>query len=54
MLADDAYSTFCLVSLRRCIGASQLRVLCRQAGVLDRAVVRHALGKSPRPAAAQA
>eukprot|EP00962_Isochrysis_galbana_P034773 scaffold11828_cov112-Isochrysis_galbana.AAC.2 len=54
MLAGDAYSTFCLVSLRRSIGASQLRALCRHAGVLDRAVVRQALGKSPRPAAAQA
>lgn len=54
MLAGDAYSTFCLISLRRSIGASQLRALCRQAGVLDRAVVRQALGKSPRPAAAQA
>jgi hypothetical protein len=53
MLADEAYSTFCLISLRRSIGASQLRALCREAGVIDRAVVRQALGKPPRPAVAQ-
>jgi len=53
MLADKSLSSFCLVSLRRCIGASQLRAICREAGVLENPVVRQALGKSARPAVPQ-
>ncbi|EOD20233.1 hypothetical protein EMIHUDRAFT_469985 [Emiliania huxleyi CCMP1516] len=40
-------SSFCLVALRRSIGASGLRAVCRECGVLDQPAVRQALGKAP-------
>mmetsp|Transcript_40585 Transcript_40585/g.127977 ORF Transcript_40585/g.127977 Transcript_40585/m.127977 type:complete len:720 (+) Transcript_40585:12-2171(+) len=39
-------SSFCLVALRRSIGASGLRAVCRECGVLDQPAVRQALGKA--------
>jgi len=48
LLADIPLSTFCLSSLRRCIGATQFEELCREQGVIEHPAVKQAVKQALR------